>query len=48
MVDISKKKLTNRPAMATLSLNFSEKTFAKIINNDVCRNHNKIKNLIMI
>ena len=34
MVDISKKKLTNRTAMATLSLNFSEKTFAKIINNN--------------
>ena len=34
MVDISKKKLTNRAAMATLSLNFSEKTFAKIINNN--------------
>ena len=34
MVDISKKKLTNRTAMATLSLNFSEKTFTKIINNN--------------
>ena len=34
MVDISKKKLTNRAAMATLSLNFSEKTFKKIINNN--------------
>ena len=34
MVDISKKKLTNRTAMATLSLNFSEKTFTKIIDNN--------------
>ena len=34
MVDISKKKLTNRAAIATLSLNFSEKTFTKIINNN--------------
>ena len=34
MVDISKKKITNRTAMATLSLNFSEKTFTKIINNN--------------
>ena len=34
MVDISKKKLTNRTAMATLCLNFSEKTFTKIINNN--------------
>ena len=34
MVDISKKKLTNRTAIATLSLNFSEKTFTKIINNN--------------
>jgi cyclic pyranopterin phosphate synthase len=34
MVDISKKKLTNRTAIATLSLNFSEKTFIKIINNN--------------
>ena len=34
MVDISKKKLTNRTAVATLSLNFSEKTFTKIINNN--------------
>ena len=34
MVDISKKKLTNRTARATLSLNFSEKTFTKIINNN--------------
>ena len=34
MVDISKKKLTNRTATASLSLNFSEKTFKKIINNN--------------
>ena len=34
MVDISKKKLTNRTAIASLSLNFSEKTFTKIINNN--------------
>jgi cyclic pyranopterin phosphate synthase len=34
MVDISKKKLTNRAAIATLSLNFSEKTFTKIIDNN--------------
>ena len=34
MVDISKKKLTNRTAMATLCINFSEKTFTKIINNN--------------
>jgi cyclic pyranopterin phosphate synthase len=34
MVDISKKKLTNRSAVATLSLNFSEKTFSKIINSN--------------
>ena len=34
MVDISKKKLTNRTAMATLWINFSERTFTKIINNN--------------
>ena len=32
MVDISKKKLTNRTARAKLKINFSEKSFKKIIN----------------
>tara|TARA_Y100001978_G_scaffold154879_1_gene140286 strand:- start:616 stop:1086 length:471 start_codon:yes stop_codon:yes gene_type:complete len=34
MVDISKKKLTSRNAKATLNINFSEKSFKKIINNN--------------
>ena len=34
MVDISKKKLTSRTAKATLKINFSEKSFKKIINNN--------------
>ena len=34
MVDISKKKLTNRTAKAKLKINFSEKTFKKIIANN--------------
>ena len=34
MVDISKKKLTNRTAKATFKINFSEKSFKKIINNN--------------
>tara|TARA_Y100001958_G_C20999456_1_gene383834 strand:- start:13 stop:483 length:471 start_codon:yes stop_codon:yes gene_type:complete len=34
MVDISKKKLTSRTAKATLNINFSEKSFKKIINNN--------------
>ena len=34
MVDISKKKLTYRTAKATLKINFSEKSFKKIINNN--------------
>ena len=33
MVDISKKKLTNRTAKANLKIKFSEKSFQKIINN---------------
>ena len=34
MVDISKKKLTSRTAKATFKINFSEKSFKKIINNN--------------
>ncbi|MAZ46046.1 MAG: cyclic pyranopterin monophosphate synthase MoaC [Rickettsiales bacterium] len=34
MVDISKKRLTNRTAKATFKINFSEKSFKKIINNN--------------
>ena len=34
MVDISKKKLTSRIAKATFKINFSEKSFKKIINNN--------------
>ena len=34
MVDISKKKLTYRTAKATFKINFSEKSFKKIINNN--------------
>jgi len=34
MVDISKKKLTNRTAKATFKINFSEKPFKEIINNN--------------
>ena len=34
MVDISKKKLTNRTAIASFKINFSEKSFKKIINNN--------------
>ena len=34
MVDISKKKLTDRIARAKLKINFSEKSFKKIINNN--------------
>ena len=34
MVDISKKKLTYRTAKATCKINFSEKFFKKIINNN--------------
>ena len=34
MVDISKKKLTNRTARAKLTINFSEKSFKKILNSD--------------
>ena len=34
MVDISKKKLTSRAAKATFKINFSEKSFKKIINNN--------------
>ena len=34
MVDISKKKLTYRIAKATSKINFSEKSFKKIINNN--------------
>ena len=33
MVDISKKKLTNRTAKANLKITFSDKSFQKIINN---------------
>ena len=33
MVDISKKKLTNRTAKANLKIKFSKKSFQKIINN---------------
>ena len=34
MVDISKKKLTSRAAKATFKINFSEKSFKKIVNNN--------------
>ena len=34
MVDISKKKLTNRTARAKLTINFSEKSFKKILNSN--------------
>ena len=34
MVDISSKKLTNRTAKASFKINFSEKSFIKIINNN--------------
>ena len=34
MVDISKKKLTNRTARAKLTINFSEKSFKTILNSD--------------
>ena len=34
MVDISKKKLTNRTARAKLKINFSEKSFKKILNSN--------------
>ena len=34
MVDISKKKLTNRTARARLKINFSEKSFKKILNSN--------------
>ena len=34
MVDISRKKLTNRTAKATFKINFSEGSFKKIINNN--------------
>ena len=34
MVDISKKKLTNRTARAKLTINFSEKSFKEILNSN--------------
>ena len=34
MVDISRKKLTNRTAKASFKINFSEKSFIKIINDN--------------
>lgn len=34
MVDISEKKLTNRTARARLKINFSEKSFKKILNSN--------------
>ena len=44
MVDISKKKLTNRTARAKLKINFSEKSFKKLL----IIIHQKVKYLILL